>query len=84
MTLQSVIFVIFNKDITARYWPCLSKTVLPYVGTDFSRWTWEADESDGVEEDFSTDIINTDVNSSSAGTNSEGLLKQVFALPIGL
>jgi hypothetical protein len=58
--------------------------VLPYVGTDFSRWTWEGDESGDVEEDFSTDIINTDVNNSSAGTNSEGLFKQVFALPIGL
>ena len=63
--------------MSARRWPRLSKTVLAYVETDFSRWTWEGDESDDVEEDNSTDINNVDLDSSSAGT------EQVFALRIG-
>ncbi|KAF8970177.1 hypothetical protein BDZ97DRAFT_129642 [Flammula alnicola] len=75
-TPQSVTIVIFKKDITARDWPQLSKTVLAYVKTDFSRWTWEGDESDDVDEDGSTDIINVDMDSSSAGTKNGGLLKQ--------
>ncbi|KIM86377.1 hypothetical protein PILCRDRAFT_816309, partial [Piloderma croceum F 1598] len=76
LTSQSVTFVIFKKDITARHWPHLSKTVLPYVKTDFTRWTWEGDESDDMEEDSSTDIIDMDTDSSSAGTKSGELLKQ--------
>jgi hypothetical protein len=83
MTPQSVTIVIFKKDITGRHWPDLSETALPYVKTDFGRWTWEGDESDGAEEDGSTDIINMDMDSSSAGTKSGGLLKQVFPLRIG-
>jgi hypothetical protein len=80
MTPESVTIVIFKKDITARHWPHLSKTVLPYVKTDFGRWTWEGDESDDEEEDCSTGIINMDMDSSSAGTKSGGLLRQVFSL----
>lgn len=80
MTPQSVTLVIFKKDIAARHWPHLSTTVLPYVKTDFSRWTWEGDESDDLEEECSTDIINVDMDSSSVGTISEGLASQVFPL----
>jgi hypothetical protein len=83
MTPQSVTLVIFKKDITARHWPDLSKTALPYVRTDFSRWTWEGDESGDIEEDCSTDIMDVDVESSSAGTKSGGLLNQVVPLQIG-
>jgi hypothetical protein len=57
----------------------LSKTALPYVKTDLSQLAWEGDESDDVEEDCSTNIIN--VSSPSVGTESGGLL-QVFFLRI--
>ena len=83
MTPQSITLVIFKKDITTRHWPNLSKTALPYVKTDFSRWTWEGDESDDMEEDCSTGIIDMDIDSSSMGTNSGGLLNQVVPLRIG-
>ncbi|KIM86381.1 hypothetical protein PILCRDRAFT_4881 [Piloderma croceum F 1598] len=76
MTPQSITIVIFKKDIAARYWPDLARTALPYAKTDFSRWTWEGDESDDMEEDCSTDIIDMDMDSSSAGTKNGGLLKQ--------
>ena len=79
-TSQSVTIVIFKKDLTARDWPQLSKTVLPYVKTDFSRWTWEGDEWD---EDDSTEIINVNMDSSSAGTKSGEPLKSVFPSRIG-
>lgn len=77
-TPQSVTIVIFKKDIIARYWPQLSKIVLAYVKTDFSRWTWEGDESDDVDEDGPTDIFSVDIDSSSAGSKIGG--KQVFPL----
>jgi hypothetical protein len=82
ITPQSVTIVIFKKDITGRHWPDLSKTALPYIKTDFGRWTSEGDESDDEEEDGSIDIINMDMDSSSAGTKGGGLLKQVFPLRI--
>ena len=66
--------------MSARVWPRLSKTVLNYVKTDFSRWSWEGDEFDDVETDGSTDIINGDMNSLSSGTKGGGLSKQVFCL----
>jgi hypothetical protein len=83
MTSQSVTFALFKKDMTTRRWPYLSKTSLPYVSTDFSRWTWEGDES---EEDGSTDIIDMDhdKDNTSVGTGGGHLLKQVFPLRIGL
>ena len=52
--------------------------MLPYVKTDFSRWTRESDVSDDAEEDCSTDIIDINMDSSSAGTKSGEFLKQVF------
>ncbi|KAF9062589.1 CHAT domain-containing protein [Rhodocollybia butyracea] len=52
----------FKKDITSRYWPELSKAALPYVETDFSRWTWEGDESDDMIETGSTETINMDAD----------------------
>ena len=72
--------------MSARYWPQLSKTALPYVKTDFSRWTWEGDESDldEVDETGSTDIINADMDSSSAGPKDGEPLKPVFTLQICL
>ena len=69
----------------------MSKTALPYVTADSSRWTREGDESDGMEEgdesdgvdeDGSTDVISVDMDSPSAGTKSEELLKSVFPFPI--
>ena len=81
MTPQSVSIVIFKKDITARDWPDLSKTALPYVKADLSQWTREGDESDDAEADCSADIIDMDMDSSSAGTKS-GALLQVSTLRI--
>ena len=80
MTPQSVTIAIFKKDIAARHWPRLSKTLLPYIKTDFSRWTGEGDESDDVEDN---DSINVDMDSASVGTEGGGLLKQVFPPRIG-
>ena len=54
--------------------------MLPYVKTDFSRWTWEGDEWD---EDGSTDIISMDMDSSSAGSKNGEPLKSVFPSRIG-
>jgi hypothetical protein len=82
MTPQSITIVLFKKNMSARRWPRLSKTMLAYVETDFSRCTWKGDESDDVEEDGSTDIINVDMDGSSAGMISGGLPKQVFALRV--
>jgi len=45
---------------------------------DSSRWTQEGDESDGVDEDGSADVSDVDMDSPSAGTESEELLKSVF------
>ena len=83
MTPQSITLVLFKKNMSALYWPRLSKTVLSYVQTDFSRWTWESYKSDDMEEGGSTDIANVDMDSYSAGIKSGWLLKQVFALQIG-
>ena len=80
-TSQSITIISFKKDLTARDWPQLSKTVLAYVKTNFSQWTWESDEWD---EDSSTDIINVDMDSSSAGTKSGEPLKLVFPSRIEL
>jgi hypothetical protein len=81
MTPQSVTIVIFKKDVTARDWPDLSKTALPYVKADLSQWTREGDECDDAEADCSADIIDMDMDSSSAGTKS-GVLLQVSTLRI--
>jgi len=78
-TPQSVTIFIFKKDIAARSWPQLSKTALAYVKTDFSRWTWEGDESE-EDEDAQDETINMDMGSSSAGT--EG--REVIPVRIGL
>lgn len=75
-TPQSVTIVIFKKDITAQYWPQLSKIVLAYVKIDLSRWLWDGDEPEDVDGDGTT------LNRSSAGTEIEG--KQVFPLRIDL
>ena len=83
VTPQSVTLVILKKDITARGWPRLTKTVLPYVKTDFSRWTGEDEESDDMAEDGSSDTIHMGTESSSSGTKSGGFLKQVFPLQTG-
>jgi hypothetical protein len=83
VTPQSVTLVILKKDITARGWPRLSKTALPYVKTDFSRWTGEDDESDDMAEDGSSDTTNMGTGSSLSGIKSGGLLKQVFPLQTG-
>ena len=80
MTPQSVTIAIFKKDIAARHWPRLSKTLLPYIKTDFSRWTWEGYEFDDVEDN---DSITVDMDNSSVGTEGGGLLNQVFPLRIG-
>ena len=82
-TPESVTIVIFKKDFTAQYWPQLSKTVLPYVKPDFSRWTLEGDESDIVDEDNSIDVINMDIGSSSAETEGGNHLTSVFHWQIG-
>ncbi|KAH9485864.1 Protein wos2 [Psilocybe cubensis] len=51
-TDHSVTFVIFKHDLTIRYWPRLSSNPeLTNVKTDFSRWTWEGDESDAPEDE---------------------------------
>ena len=42
-TLQSITIVIFKKDLTAWYWPQLSKTVLVYVKPDFNWWSCEGE-----------------------------------------
>ena len=57
--------------------------MLAYVETDFNRWTREGDESDDMEEDSSTDIINVDMDGSFARINSRGLSTQVLTLRIG-
>ena len=52
--------------MSARHWPCLNNEneggVLPNVGTDFGRWTWEGDQSD--------DVIKARAESGALGTNS--------------
>lgn len=50
-TAQSVIFVIFKKDMTIPDWPHFSSSVLDYVEEDSSQWTGEGDESEVVQED---------------------------------
>jgi len=77
MTPQSITIVLFKKNASARHWPRLSKTVLAYVETDFSRWTWEGDESDDMEED------NMDMDDSSTRINNGGLSTQVLTPRIG-
>jgi hypothetical protein len=77
-------FIIFKKDTTAWDWPQLSKTSLSYVKTDFSRWTWEGDESGDEDNNGSTDIINVDIDGSATGTKGGGILKQVFSIWIKL
>jgi hypothetical protein len=73
----------YYRHLQEIYHSALARLVqLPYVKTDFSRWTWESDVSDDAEEDCSTDIIDMNMDSSSAGTKSGVLLKQVFPLQI--
>ncbi|KAH9485860.1 Protein wos2 [Psilocybe cubensis] len=45
-TENSITFAILKRDLTLRYWPRLSNLALENVKMDFSRWTWEGDESD--------------------------------------
>jgi hypothetical protein len=70
--------IIFKKGTGTRGWPRLSKTSLLYVKTDFSRCTWEGDESG--DEDGLTDIINMDMDGSLTGTKGGKIIKQVFSL----
>ena len=48
LTEQCLTIILFKKQLGARYWPRLQKAegVLPYIRTDFKRWTWEGDERD--------------------------------------
>jgi hypothetical protein len=79
-TSQSVTIVLLKKNMNARHWLRLSKTVLAYVKTDFSRWTWEGDEGDDMDEDGSTDIVDVETDDASAGTKGGQVLKEVFPL----
>ena len=46
LTEQCLTIILFKKQLDARYWPRLQKAegLLPYIRTDFKRWTWEGDE----------------------------------------
>ena len=72
--------IIFKKETSGQDWPQLSKPLLSYIKTDFSRWTWEEDESSDEDEDGSTDIINVDMDGFPTGTKGGGIMKQVFSL----
>ena len=63
--------------MNAHHWPGLSKIVVAYVKTDFSRWTWEGDQSDDMDEYGSADIM--DAERDSAFENGQ-LLEEVFLL----
>ena len=74
LTAECVTIILLKKQMNARYWPRLYKTgeVLPYIRTDFKRWTWEGDESD--------DIINECVDNGAPGMISGPHLGQVITL----
>ncbi|KIM72166.1 hypothetical protein PILCRDRAFT_82137, partial [Piloderma croceum F 1598] len=50
LTAECLMIILVKKQMDARYWPHLYKIegVLPYVATDFKRWTWEGDQSDDI------------------------------------
>ncbi|KIM72156.1 hypothetical protein PILCRDRAFT_82145, partial [Piloderma croceum F 1598] len=50
LTAECLLIILLKKQMNARYWPRLCKAggVLPYVRTDFKRWTWEGDQSDDI------------------------------------
>lgn len=64
--------------MNARYWPRLYKTpgLLPYVRTDFKRWTWEGDQSD--------DIINESTDGGKAEEVNGQYFRQVIVLQINV
>lgn len=64
LTSRSITIALLKKHMNARYWPRLSKAVLAYVRTDFTRWTWEGDQAD----DVGTGVISGgDINSETTG-----------------
>jgi hypothetical protein len=72
LTAQSFVVILLKKQVNARYWPRLQKAggVLPYVGTDFKRWTWEGDQSD--------DIIHAMMDGGAQRTNGGQDFRQVI------
>ena len=65
--------------MNARYWPLLYKTkrVLPYIGTDFKRWTWEGDQSDNITS------INESTDRGESGMIDGQCFVQVISLQMG-
>ena len=61
LTEQCLTIILLKKEMDTRDWPRLHKAgeMLPYIGTDFKRWSWEGDKSD--------EIINARLDSQSRG-----------------
>jgi hypothetical protein len=80
LTAECLTIILFKKQMNARYWPRLYKAggVLSYIGTDFKRWTWEGDQSDGIAS------ISESTDGGELGMINGQRFVQVISLQIGL
>jgi hypothetical protein len=78
LTEECLTIILLKKQINARYWQRLyiTRGLLPYVRTDFKRWTWEGYQSD--------DIINECTDSGTPEEISGQCFRQVAILQNGV
>lgn len=84
LTSRFVTVILFKKQINARDWSHLSKSVLDYVKSDFSRWTWNGDQADDMEKNSTVDIVSAGGDAIPTETSGRPLSEQVFATRISL